>query len=74
MPRLPVVRAREVIRALQRLGFERVRQRGSHITMHHPDGRTTIVPDHGTRDLHPNMTYKTLKDAKVSISDFLAAL
>ncbi len=32
MPKLPRVRAAEVIRALERLGFEQVRQRGSHVT------------------------------------------
>ncbi len=33
MPKLPRVKAEEVIRALERLGFERVRQRGSHVIM-----------------------------------------
>lgn len=74
MPRIPALRAREIIRVLQRLGFERARQRGSHVTMRHRDGRTTVIPDHGSRDLTPNMTYKILKDAKVSVTDFLAAL
>ncbi len=74
MPRLPVVRAREVIGVLQRLGFQRMRQRGSHVIMRSSDGRTAVVPDHGGRDLHPNMTYKILKNAQVSVDDFLAAL
>ena len=33
MPRLPVVSGREVVRALERLGFAQVRQRGSHVTL-----------------------------------------
>ncbi|WP_371136142.1 type II toxin-antitoxin system HicA family toxin [Devosia sp.] len=33
------------------LGFERVRQKGSHVFYRHPDGRTTTVPDHSGRDL-----------------------
>jgi len=33
MPKLPVVSGAEVIRALERLGFVNVRQRGSHIVM-----------------------------------------
>ena len=74
MPRLPVLRARELMRGLQRLGFERVRQRGSHVTMRHTDGRTTVVPDHGSRDLHPKMTHKVLKDGNIDIEDFLAVL
>ena len=42
--------------------------------MRHPDGRTTVVPDHGSQDLHPKMTHKVLKDGNIDISDFLAAL
>ena len=33
MPKLPRVRAAEVIRALERLGFVQVRQRGSHVIL-----------------------------------------
>ena len=33
MPKLPRVLASEVIRALERLGFVQVRQRGSHIIL-----------------------------------------
>ena len=33
MPKLPRVKAEEVIRALERLGFEKVRQRGSHVIL-----------------------------------------
>jgi predicted RNA binding protein YcfA (HicA-like mRNA interferase family) len=33
MPKLPRVRASEVIRVLERLGFVQVRQRGSHVIL-----------------------------------------
>jgi predicted RNA binding protein YcfA (HicA-like mRNA interferase family) len=36
----------KVIRALEKAGFVRVRQKGSHVFMRHPNGRTTIVPYH----------------------------
>jgi predicted RNA binding protein YcfA (HicA-like mRNA interferase family) len=47
VPKLPVVSARECIRALQKIGFEVNRQRGSHITLIRgdPPGRVTI-PNH----------------------------
>ncbi len=31
--KLPRLSGREVIRALERMGFEQIRQRGSHVTM-----------------------------------------
>ena len=46
MSRVPVLKPREVIRALERLGFVEVRQRGAHRQFRHPDGRGTTVPFH----------------------------
>ena len=40
MSKLPVVSGREVIVALQRIGYLVVRQRGSHVRMRHPDDLT----------------------------------
>jgi predicted RNA binding protein YcfA (HicA-like mRNA interferase family) len=33
MPRMPRISSREAIRALERLGFEQIRQTGSHVVM-----------------------------------------
>jgi predicted RNA binding protein YcfA (HicA-like mRNA interferase family) len=33
MPKLPRISSKEAIRALERLGFEQVRQTGSHVVM-----------------------------------------
>ena len=74
MDKLPVVRAREVVRALHRLGFREDRQRGSHIRLIHPDGRSTSVPYHGAKDIPPKLLRQILKETKVSVQEFLAAL
>ena len=73
MPKLPVVSARDCIKALQRVGFEISRQRGSHITLHRdsPQGRTT-VPNHGT--LKPGMLHKIIKDAGLTVEEFIDLL
>jgi predicted RNA binding protein YcfA (HicA-like mRNA interferase family) len=51
--RMPPLRGREIMRALERAGFELRRTRGSHhIYRHKTDKRrSTTVPDHGTRQL-----------------------
>jgi predicted RNA binding protein YcfA (HicA-like mRNA interferase family) len=49
--RLPIVGFRAMNAVLLRLGFEVVRQKGSHVFYRHPDGRTTTVPNHPGRDL-----------------------
>lgn len=46
MPKLPVLSARKLIRALKNMGFEQLRQSGSHIVLKHADGRVAIVPNH----------------------------
>ena len=74
MTRIPALRAGEIVRALRRLGFERMRQKGSHIRLRHPDGRLASVPDHGSRELRREFVLNILKQAGVEVGDFLAAL
>ncbi len=46
MGKIPILKPQEVIRILKKLGFEEVRQKGSHIQFKHKDGRMTTVPFH----------------------------
>ncbi|MBE3586229.1 MAG: type II toxin-antitoxin system HicA family toxin [Thermoanaerobacter sp.] len=48
MGKLPVLKAREVIAALQKLGFEVDHVTGSHYVLRHPDGRRAVVPYRGS--------------------------
>jgi predicted RNA binding protein YcfA (HicA-like mRNA interferase family) len=43
---LPVLSGADLVKALARLGFEEISQKGSHCKMRHPDGRSAIVPMH----------------------------
>ena len=50
MPKLPVISGQEVCRNLEKHGFTKVRQRGSHIVMQRSGEGGTItipVPNHG---------------------------
>jgi predicted RNA binding protein YcfA (HicA-like mRNA interferase family) len=38
------VEAEIVIKAPSWIGFQTVRQKGSHLVMKHPDGRSTVIP------------------------------
>lgn len=71
MPKLPVVSGSETIRALERLGFVVVRQRGSHIVLR--KGATgCVVPNH--REIKVGTLRGVLKQADVSADEFIAAL
>jgi len=74
VPRLGPVDARAMERVLQRLGFARVRQKGSHVFYRHPDGRTTTVPHHKGRDLAVPLVRAILADIQLSPAEFLDLL
>jgi predicted RNA binding protein YcfA (HicA-like mRNA interferase family) len=74
MARLPVLKPREVIRALEKMGFVEVRQRGSHKQFRHPDGRGTTVPIHGNRDISPFLLKQIIKDIHITAEEFLSQL
>jgi predicted RNA binding protein YcfA (HicA-like mRNA interferase family) len=73
MPKLPVLSPSEVIRLLSAMGFEEVRQRGSHKQFRHPDGRATTVPFHKGRDIAPPLLRQIIRDTGVTPEAFLSA-
>jgi predicted RNA binding protein YcfA (HicA-like mRNA interferase family) len=74
MARLPVLRAREIARVLEAMGFAEVRHRGSHKQYRHADGRGTTVPFHGSRDVSPFLLHQIIKDIRSTPEDFLRYL
>ena len=74
MPKLSPARPEEVVRVLERLGFIRIRQSGSHAIYHHADGRWATVPMHKGRKLEKGILRKILKDAGLTIEDFIKLL
>jgi predicted RNA binding protein YcfA (HicA-like mRNA interferase family) len=62
---------RKVLKALKRIGFAPVRQRGSHIILKHPDGRITVVPVHRGEEIGRGLLTKIIKDAKITRNKFL---
>jgi predicted RNA binding protein YcfA (HicA-like mRNA interferase family) len=68
---VPVLKARDVIARLERLGFVEVRQRGSHKQFRHPDGRVTTVPVHQGRDIAPALLRQICRDIRIDVRDFV---
>lgn len=50
MTKYPTISFKELIQKVNRLGFKKVRQKGSHIRFEHQDGRKVTIPDHGNRE------------------------
>jgi len=66
--------AKKVIKLLSKIGFEVVRQRGSHVIMKHSDGRVTVVPVHPGEDLGRGMLSKIIRDSRITREQFLKLL
>lgn len=75
MPRCdPRVSGKELVAALQRMGWTRISSSGSHIKLRGPNGGVVIVPVHGARTLPLGTLKSILKQIEVSaeeIEEFL---
>lgn len=71
MPKLPHASGLEVQRALERLGFHKVRQSGSHVIMKR-DSKGCVVPMHG--EVKVGTLAGVLRQAEVSPEEFIQAL
>jgi predicted RNA binding protein YcfA (HicA-like mRNA interferase family) len=71
MPKLPHVSGAEIQRALERLGFQKVRQSGSHVVMKR-ESKGCVVP------LHDEVKIGTLagllRQAEITPEEFMLAL
>jgi predicted RNA binding protein YcfA (HicA-like mRNA interferase family) len=71
MTRLPRLKGKELVRLLEKLGFEIVRTRGSHLFLRHADGRVTTVPVHAGETIGPGLLRSILRDVELSADDLL---
>ena len=74
MTRLPRLTGRQLIRVLERLGFEAVRVRGSHTFLKHPDGRATVVPIHSGEIVGPGLPKTILREIEMSVDELCESL
>jgi predicted RNA binding protein YcfA (HicA-like mRNA interferase family) len=71
MPKLPVLSGSDVVKALERLGFAQVRERGSHIVMRR-GAVGTVVPLH--KELKTGTLAGILRQAQLGQDEFLGAV
>lgn len=71
MPKLPHVSGAEAVRALERVGFVVIRQRGSHVVLRRGSAGC-VVPNH--REIKVGTLAGVLKQAGVTAEEFLVAL
>ena len=74
MSRSPRVSGADLVDALEKAGFRVVRIRGSHHFFRHEDGRSTVVPVHGTETIGPGLLHKILRDCQMTTAELLNLL
>ena len=71
MTRLPMVTSNRLVRTLERLGFRKKHQKGSHLFMEHADGRATVIPMHKGEDIGRGLLRKILRDIRMEPTEFM---
>jgi len=71
-PRVPAFKPRKIIRTFQNAGYILDHIEGSHYYFTHPTDRMIhFSVAHHTRDMKRSTLAKTLKQAKISVEEFL---
>jgi predicted RNA binding protein YcfA (HicA-like mRNA interferase family) len=71
MPKLPVLSGQDLVKALERLGFEQVRQRGSHVVMRRGSAGC-VVPMH--KEVKTGTLAGILRQAGVTQDELMGAV
>ncbi|MFZ5592508.1 MAG: type II toxin-antitoxin system HicA family toxin [Bacillota bacterium] len=74
MTRLPRVTGKEILRALQRAGFEVVRVSGSHYHLSRPGRPLVTVPVHAGEVLSPIVVKSILNQAGLTVEELIDLL
>lgn len=71
MPKLPVVKAKELLKILKKFGFFEHHQAGSHIQLKHPDGRRTTIPYHPAKEIRKGTLRGIINDLGITVEEFI---
>jgi len=71
MTKLKPLPAIKVIKILSKIGFQVIRQKGSHVFLKHPDGRRVVVPVHSNEKIDRSLLRKIIKEINLSREEFV---
>lgn len=70
MTKLVAVSGKKLCKILEKIGFEKIYGKGSHVRFKHPDGRRTVVPIHGNEDLGKGLLRAILRQIDLSKENY----
>ena len=72
MSRLPRITARQAEKVIRKLGFQLLRQSGSHKIFFNGDiDKRITLPCHGQRVIHPKIVKDIIRDSGVNPAEFV---
>ena len=66
MVKLITISGKDFCKILEKLDFQKIQGKGSHLRYRHLDGRRTVVPIHGNENLGKGLIMEILKQIKLS--------
>ncbi|MEK6952836.1 MAG: type II toxin-antitoxin system HicA family toxin [Nanoarchaeota archaeon] len=70
MTRLVPISGKKLCKILEKLGFEKIYGKGSHVRFRHPDGRRTVVPVHSNEEIGISLLSEILRQVKLSREEY----
>ena len=70
MTKLIPISGKKFCKILEKLGFEKIYGKGSHIRFKHPDGKRTVIPVHGNEDLGKGLLRTILNQVDLTKKEY----
>jgi len=74
MAKLPTITGEQAINALAKIGFEVIRQKGSHVRLKDEQERRITVPVHSGKTLGKGLLRKIIRDTDLTVDEFIELL
>ena len=76
MAKLPILTSDQVIKALEKVGFQVVRQKGSHVRLRHQhhEQRVATVPIHSGKTIGRGLLGKILRTTELTQEEFITLI
>jgi predicted RNA binding protein YcfA (HicA-like mRNA interferase family) len=74
VPKIPIIKSKELIRVLNHLGFFESHRVGSHAQFRNAGGKRVTVPIHKGKDLKKKVLRGIINDLEISVDEFIKFL
>ena len=74
MPKLPVLKSKDLIKVLEKMGFFKYHQVGSHAQFKHFDGRRTTISVHSGKEIPRGTLKAILRDLEIPTDELVKFL